>query len=332
MVNISDRKFEHIQLANAAQTQVSEINQFFDYEPLFSTHPEDVDLGLTFLDKKMKAPLWISSMTGGTGAAKIINQNLAQVTKEFGLGMALGSCRPLLDGSKDFSDFNLRPIIGDDLPFWANLGIAQLEDIIDRGKVNEIHAMLERLAADGLIIHLNPLQEWYQPEGDRYKRSPLETIERIIDSQIPVIVKEVGQGMGPRSLKKLLELPLKGLELASFGGTNFSKLEKLREKGQSNSKPIDLMFVGHSALEMVNQINLLKTELGASCLCNNIIISGGVTDTLYGHWLSERCQLTNVVGRAKAYLDHATSIDDLRNFVAGQIETLKMANSFLRAK
>ncbi|OUR97205.1 hypothetical protein A9Q84_12830 [Halobacteriovorax marinus] len=332
MGNISDRKFEHIQLATAAQTGVGELNQFFDYEPLFSAHPDSVDLSLTFLGKKMQAPLWVSSMTGGTGPAKIINQNLALVTKEFGLGMALGSCRPLLDGSKDFSDFDLRPIIGDDLPFWANLGIAQLEELIDEGKLDSVKEMLSRLQADGLIIHLNPLQEWYQPEGDRYKRSPLETIETILASEIPVIVKEVGQGMGPRSLKKLLEMPLKGLELASFGGTNFSKLEKLREKELDLSKPIDLMFVGHSALEMVNQINLLKTELGSNILCENIIISGGIQDSLYGHWLSERCQLTNVVGRAKGYLDHASSIDDLRKFVTGQIETLKMAKSFLKAK
>ncbi len=332
MGNLSDRKFAHIQLANEAQTSHELINKLFDYEPLFSEHPSSIDLSKDFLGKKVKAPLWISSMTGGTGEARVINQNLGKVAAEFGLGMALGSCRPLLESDRDFADFNLRPILGDELPFWANLGIAQLEELIDRGELSKVNELLEKLQADGLIIHVNPLQEWFQPEGDIYKRAPLSTIESVLAAQIPVVVKEVGQGMGPRSLKKLLELPLKGLELASFGGTNFSKLEKLREKSENSPKLNDLMFVGHTALEMIDQINLLQREMGANCLCKDIIISGGITDTLYGHWLSEKCELNNVVGRAKGYLDHAADLGALRTFVSGQIETLKMANAFLRIR
>ena len=332
MGNLSDRKFAHIQLANDAQTSHETINSLFDYEPIFSAHPTSLDLSKDFLGKKVRAPLWISSMTGGTGEARIINQNLAKVASEFGLGMALGSCRPLLESDKDFPDFNLRPILGDELPFWANLGIAQLEELIDDGKLSMVHELVERLQADGLIIHINPLQEWFQPEGDTYKRSALETIESVLGTQIPVVVKEVGQGMGPKSIKKLLELPIKGLELASFGGTNFSKLEKLRENSGPSSKLHDLMFVGHTAPEMIDQINLLQREMGDNCLCKDIIISGGITDTLYGHWLSEKCELNNVVGRAKGYLDHAADLEALRTFVSGQIETLKMAKAFLKIR
>lgn len=332
MVNIADRKFEHIVLADKSQINKTEINKLFDYEPLFGVHPQEVDLSLNFLNKSMKAPLWISSMTGGTGSAKVINQNLAKVAGEFGLGMGLGSCRPLLDNSKDFEDFNLRQYLGDSSPFFANLGIAQLEDLIDQNKLSEITAMLKRLDSDGLIVHVNPLQEWYQPEGDRFKRSPLETIEALLTAQIPVVVKEVGQGFGPRSIKKLLELPILGLELAGFGGTNFSKLEKLREKEKDLSRPKDLMFVGHTALEMIDQINQFNKELNDKCLCKNIIISGGISNTLEGHWLNEKLELPSVIGRAKAYLDHATNIDDLRGLVQGQIDTLKMAKSFLVAK
>ena len=332
MVNIADRKFEHIVLANKSQISNSQINDLFDYEPLFSVHPKDVDLSLSFLNKTMKAPLWISSMTGGTGSAKVINKNLATVAGEFGLGMGLGSCRPLLDDSKDFEDFDLRRYIGEESPFFANLGIAQLEELIEENKVSKITEMIKRLNADGLIIHVNPLQEWYQPEGDKFNKTPLETIESILDAQIPVIVKEVGQGFGPRSIKKLLELPLSGLELAAFGGTNFSKLEKLREKENNLSRPEDMMFVGHTALEMINHINLFQKELNDKCLCKNIIISGGISNTLQGHWLNEKLELPSVIGRAKAYLDHATDIDDLRSFVQGQIDTLKMAKSFLVAK
>ncbi len=332
MGNLSDRKYAHIQLANDAQIEKDNLNQLFDYEPIFSAHPESIDLSKEFLGKRVSAPLWISSMTGGTGEARIINQNLAKVAAEFGLGMALGSCRPLLESDRDFEDFNLRPILGKDLPFWANLGIAQLEELIEANELNRVRELITKLDADGLIIHVNPLQEWFQPEGDTYKKPALETIETVVVAQIPVVVKEVGQGMGPRSIKKLLELPLKGLELASFGGTNFSKLEKLRENSKYSSKLHDLMFVGHTALEMVDQINLLQSELGDNCLCRDIIISGGISDTLYGHWLSEKCALNNVVGRAKGYLDHATDLEELRAFVSGQIETLKMAKAFLKLR
>jgi isopentenyl-diphosphate delta-isomerase len=332
MVNIADRKFEHIVLADKSQVDKTQLNNLFDYEPLFSAHPKEIDLSLQFLNKSMKAPLWISSMTGGTGSAKIINQNLATIAGEYGLGMGLGSCRPLLDNSKDFSDFNLRKYIGNDSPFYANLGIAQLEELVEQGKLAQISELLKRLESDGLIVHINPLQEWYQPEGDRFSKSPLETIETLLASEIPVVVKEVGQGFGPRSIKKLLELPLQGLELSGFGGTNFSKLEKLREKEPNLTRPDDLMFVGHSALEMINQINLFNKELNDKCLCKNIIISGGISNTLEGHWLSEKLELTSVVGRAKGYLDHATNIDELRSFVEGQISTLKMAKAYLVAK
>lgn len=332
MVNISDRKFEHIALANASQTEASLVNNLFDYEPLFAAHPTDTDLSLDFLGKKMNAPLWISSMTGGTGKARIINENLARVAGEFGLGMGLGSCRPLLDGEGDFEDFNLRKYLGSDVPFFANLGIAQLEEMIDRNELNKLSDMIAKLSADGLIIHVNPLQEWYQPEGDTYKKSPLEVIEKVLATQIPVVVKEVGQGFGPRSIKNLLEMPIAGLELAGFGGTNFSKLEKLREKTPNLARENDLMFVGHTALEMIDQINLFNDVLNSNCLCKNIIISGGISSTLYGHWLCEKLTLPSVIGRAKAYLDHASNYEDLRTLVLGQIDTLKMANNFLVAK
>jgi isopentenyl-diphosphate delta-isomerase len=332
MVNIADRKFEHIALANKSQINNSLINELFDYEPLFGVHPKELDLSISFLNKTMNAPLWISSMTGGTGSAKIINQNLATVAGEFGLGMGLGSCRPLLDNSKDFEDFNLRQYIGDDSPFFANLGIAQLEELIEQNKVSSITEMLNRLRADGLIVHVNPLQEWYQPEGDRYHKSPLETISALIEADIPLVVKEVGQGFGPRSIKKLLELPIAGLELSGFGGTNFSKLEKLRETDNNLARPEDIMFVGHTALEMINNINIFQKELNSKCLCRNIIISGGISNTLEGYWLNEKLELPSVTGRAKAYLDHATNIDDLRSFIKGQIDTLKMAKCFLVAK
>src|SRR5690606_18585640 len=124
-------------------------------------------------------------------------------------------------GERDIADFDWRQTIGSELPFYANLGIAQIEVLLEERAIERVHALVERLGADGLIIHVNPLQEWFQPEGDRLRVSPLETIQRFLEiAPYPVIVKEVGQGMGPASLRALLTLPLAAVEFGAFGGTN----------------------------------------------------------------------------------------------------------------
>ncbi len=171
-----NRKKDHIDLAFKSQTKSNERKYDLNYEPLFSAHPDsDTDISVEFIGKKLRAPLWVSSMTGGTEHAAKINQNLAKACNEFGFGMGLGSCRPLLNSTNRFSDFNLRDTIGDN-PFYANLGIAQLEELIFRNETSKIDKMIQDLHVDGLIIHVNPLQEWMQPEGDRFRQSPLKTI------------------------------------------------------------------------------------------------------------------------------------------------------------
>lgn len=328
-----DRKKDHIDLAREAQTARALVDDRFNYEPLFSAHPKaDLDLSLTFLEKKLKAPLWVSSMTGGTGEARHINQNLARVCHEFGLGMGLGSCRVLLESEsnkKYFNDFNLRPILGADLPFFANLGIAQIESLLLKNDQQKINDMLGSLDADGLIVHINPLQEWFQPEGDRLQKSPLETLEKlckVLNSKI--IVKEVGQGMGPRSLKALLEMPISAIELAAFGGTNFSKLEQLRAKENTASWMENLALVGHTAPEMVDILNALLTS-NSQYKKKQIIISGGVENILDGFYLREKLNYTSVIGQAKNFLAHAQKYEDLKTFVSGEIAGLSVARAFL---
>ena len=124
------------------------------------------------LGKQQKVPLWVSSMTGGTKKAGTINRNLARACNEFGMGMGLGSCRIIMDDKAHFEDFNMRDIIGDDLPFWANLGIAQVQELLEKNKVETAIRLVKQLRADGLIIHVNPMQEWFQPEGDILSVSP----------------------------------------------------------------------------------------------------------------------------------------------------------------
>ena len=110
----------------------------------------------------MKFPIWISSMTGGTAEAEHINNNLARVCAEFGLGMGLGSCRIYMDKKGFEKQFELRKIVGYELPLWANLGIGQIEKALANNSISAIDDMVDRLQADGLIVHINPLQEFFQ--------------------------------------------------------------------------------------------------------------------------------------------------------------------------
>jgi isopentenyl-diphosphate delta-isomerase len=328
---MESRKKEHIDLAFESQTAIPEIDNRFHYEPLLSAHPKNELKPFTFLGKEHRIPMWISSMTGGAKLAGSINMNLARACKEFGMGMGLGSCRIILNDDTFFEDFNMRPVIGD-MPLWANLGIAQIEELIDEGKTSLASTLIEKLNADGLIIHVNPIQEWFQPEGDILKHSPIETIKRFIDKfKHPIIVKEVGQGMGPESLKQLLQLPLQAIEFAAFGGTNFAKVELLRNENAQTSLFEPMSLIGEDALSMVESVNsIIASE---EPVCKELIISGGVKNFLDGYYLVKKSKLPAVYGMASTFLRYARKdYDHLRNYVSGQVEGLEMAYSYLTVK
>ena len=328
-----DRKKDHIELA--FRSRVAQGDPRFDYEPLLAAHPAPGSLPVTnLLGKQFRTPLWVSSMTGGTALARTINHNLARACREFGMGMGLGSCRPLLYDDEFFEDFNIRPLTGDAVPLFANLGVAQLEKLLRDNEVYRIDAMVEKLQADGLIVHVNPLQEALQPEGDVFAQSPLATIEQLLDqTDVPLIVKEVGQGMGKASLKALLQLPLLAVDFAAGGGTNFALLELLRQQDDYHEAYAPLAKVGHSATEMVRLVNELKVELGSRLRCSQLIISGGVRDFLDGYYLTQCATLPSVYGQASAFLQHARGdYAALQTYVARQVRGLELAHAYLKVR
>ncbi len=329
---ILDRKSDHIELAFKSQTDKSTIDSRFYYEPMLSGHLNSLP-DFSFDGKKLGAPIWVSSMTGGTQKAHKINHNLAKACAEFGMGMGLGSCRPLLESNDRFADFNLRPIIGDKLPFYANLGIAQIEHLLTEGKQQDIIDLVNRLQVDGLIVHVNPMQEWLQPEGDRFYKSPIELIEDLLEkTDTKLIVKEVGQGFGPESLKALLKMPLVAVDFAAHGGTNFALLEMLRASENSIENYFNLAQIGHDANEMVEMSNsIINEEFEVNT--NQLIISGGVKNFLDGYYLINKSKLSAVYGQASVLLKHAQEhYDKLVEFLISQTEGLKMAYSYLRIK
>jgi len=328
-----DRKKAHIELALKSHAGFTTGDSRFYYEPLLSAHPQGVDLSRPFMGRKLGLPLWVSSMTGGTPLAGEINRMLATVCREFGMGMGLGSCRSILTDDTWLEHFTLRSVIGPDLPLYANLGINQLEMIAEEGVWGLISDLVSKLEADGLIIHINPMQEFFQPEGDRLKFPPIETIQRLIDKfpEMKLIVKEVGQGMGPASLEALLGLPLEAIEFGAFGGTNFATLESLRHEGNRMQTLIPLASVGHSAGEMLEIVNQLVEK--KKVVVRHLIISGGIKDFLDGYFLTGKSRLPAVYGQASAMLVHAREgMDSLRQFVAAQADGLRMAHAFLKIK
>lgn len=330
--NAPNRKRDHIALALDAQ--VSQTDPRFYYEPLLSAHPTSHAIPkLQFAGKEMRAPIWISSMTGGTQWAGTINRNLAKAAATFGLGMGLGSCRQLLYDRTYFDDFALRSLIGNQ-PFYANLGIAQVAQLLQDGEIFKINQLLDDLETDGLILHVNPLQEWLQPEGDRITEAPLLTIQKLLDkAKFPVIVKEVGQGMGPESLKALMQLPLQAIDFAAHGGTNFSLLELHRSTEIEQKAFATLAHAGHSATEMSAWVNQTLQELGDKVLCKEYIVSGGIKNFLDGYYQIRKMPLPAVYGQASALLTSAQeSYEALEAYLNAQIKGLQLAYTYLRPR
>lgn len=330
------RKQDHIELAFQSRVESAELDRRFYYEPMLAAHPDAAGAipPLTFLGKTLRCPIWVSSMTGGTALANVINHNLARACAEFGMGMGLGSCRQLLYGDEYLPDFDVRGELGPDMPLFANLGVAQVEQLLRDGALDRISLLLAKLRADGLIVHVNPLQEAMQPEGDRFTRPPLETVQELLEKiDFQVIVKEVGQGFGPASLRALLQLPLAAIEFAAAGGTNFARLELLRSDPMRRQIFDRLSAVGHSAEEMLGFVNAHVTELGERCLVGHLILSGGVRDFLDGYFLLEKSALPAVYGQASGFLKHARGeYAELRDFVAAQVQGLALARAYLQVR
>jgi len=332
---MSTRKKDHIDLAFASQ--VGDTDPRFHYEPMLSAHPKPGSLPSSKLgSRELRAPIWISSMTGGTGYAHRINHNLARACGQYGLGMGLGSCRPLLHDDDSWKDFDVRDVMGNEGVLYANLGIAQLYELAEDNNLGAIGQMIDRLRADGLIIHVNPLQEWLQDHGDEIKEAPITTIKRVIDAYDgSIIVKEVGQGIGPASLAALMQLPLTAIEYGAHGGTNFSKLEMSRPGGGDENIYGAIAHVGQTAENMTDTVLRLRDIMPEAALnCNQFIVSGGIPDFLTGYYHLERLGSNNFYGQASVFLKYALKDDPniLDGFIEKQIRGLELAQAYLKLR
>jgi isopentenyl-diphosphate delta-isomerase len=197
----------------------------FEHRSLPEMDLAEVNPSLQLFGRRLAAPFLISCMTGGTPEATRINRRLARVAAQHGLAMGLGSGRALLESPQTIESFHVRSEAPEILLF-ANLGAVQL----NKGYgITECRRLVEMLGADALVLHLNPLQEALQPEGDTCFRGLLGRIAQLCAlAEFPVIVKEVGWGIGGSEARALFDAGVAAVDVAGAGGTSWSEVERFR--------------------------------------------------------------------------------------------------------
>lgn len=228
----ADRKNSHIRICldEAVDYSADGGNGFaafrFQHDALPELNKSDVDLSVEILGKKLRAPLFIGAMTGGTDRAGELNKRLALAAQQCGVGFALGSQRKMIEDASTVASYAVREH-APKLPLLVgNIGAVQLNYGVS---AEDIKSLIERTGCDALNFHLNPLQEAIQPEGDTDFRGLMAKLKDVIPKiGVPVLLKEVGAGISEVTARKMAELPIAGVETAGAGGTSWSKIESLR--------------------------------------------------------------------------------------------------------
>jgi len=228
--DIVDRKAEHIRINLEEDVAAKGVTTGFEryrfvHRALPEIDLESVSLETSFLGRRLDAPLLFSCMTGGTPRARQINRTLAAAAQRHRVAMGLGSCRVLLEHPEVLATFAVRDLCPN-VPLLANLGAVQLNMGVGPAACRRIVDLLE---ADALVLHLNPLQEALQPEGDTRFAGLLGRIEALCASlEVPVVVKEVGWGIAPDLVAALFDAGVAAVDIAGAGGTSWSEVERHR--------------------------------------------------------------------------------------------------------
>lgn len=226
---LESRKADHIRISLDEDVQSRITSGLERYRFMHQALPEvdagAVDTSLTFLGKRLSAPILISSMTGGTEQAGAINRNLAEAAQGAGIAMGVGSTRAAVVKPELAGTFRVRDVAPDILLF-ANIGAVQFNYGFT---VDQCRKAIDLIGADGLILHLNPLQEILQPEGDVNWAGLVDKIAEVTTAlDVPVIAKEVGWGISSRAAKDLADAGVAAIDVAGAGGTSWSQVEMFR--------------------------------------------------------------------------------------------------------
>ena len=198
------------------------------YNALTQTDLSSVDLATDFLGARLRKPVLIGAMTGGAELSGTINRNLAAAAQELGVGMMLGSQRIMLDNGSASSSFSVRDVAPDVL-LIGNIGLAQLDEVV----VPDLVKVLDYVGANALAVHTNPLQEAMQHEGDTDFSGSISRLRDIAGSiGYPVILKEVGHGIGAAAAAELVDCPIAAVDVAGAGGTSWARVEQFVRYGE----------------------------------------------------------------------------------------------------
>lgn len=267
MTDISGRKDDHITLAMSADHQGTGVSGFdhvcFEHNPLPELALDDICTKTQFLGTTVSAPIIIGAMTGGCDSGDLINQHLAEAAEYCNIPMALGSQRAALElGLKQ----NVR-CWAPNAVILSNLGATQIQQ---HGS-DLAQQAVDSVSANALMIHLNPLQELIQPDGDRDWNKVLDAIHQCCkELSVPVIVKEVGSGIGPTAASTLIDAGVAWIEVAGRGGTSWASIEMARNNSQRERQIAEpFLNWGMDTVALIPELKRLNNAL-------KIIGSGGV--------------------------------------------------------
>jgi isopentenyl-diphosphate Delta-isomerase len=272
---ISARKLEHLRLSLEASVQSTRGNGFerwgFNHRALPELDLDAVELSTTFFNRRLRLPFLISSMTGGVKAAGEINRRLALVAQTLGLAFGVGSQRAGLTHKDLQATYQVRSVAPDVLLF-ANLGAVQLNYGM---RAEQCLEAVEMIGADALVLHLNPLQEALQPEGDHNFFGLLEKIAAVCRSlPVPVVVKEVGCGISAECAVALAGAGVQAIDVAGMGGTSFARVEAFRrERAEEVELALAFSEWGIPTAEALRQVRQALPALP-------LIASGGIRSGL----------------------------------------------------
>lgn len=297
---ILGRKDQHLDVVLSGGGRHALASGFDDWRFVHEALPDldhaKIDLGADFLGRRLQAPLLISAMTGGPARAEAINARLAEAAQHLGIALAVGSQRAAIEGGATGGlDRSLRDR-APDTPILANIGAAQLT----RGfGVEQAQQALDMIGADALVVHLNPLQEACQPEGDRDWWGVGAALQALIrDLDAPVIVKETGAGISAVTAQRLIAMGAAGVDVAGAGGANWGLIE-----GERATDPADKAHAAAFAAWGIPSARAIAEARNA--LPEALIIgSGGVRD---GVDVAKAVRLgADVVGMASGVIQAAT--------------------------
>ena len=315
---IENRKSEHLRVCIEEDVEFQQLTSGLEkYRFTHCCLPEldrsDIELGTTFLGKSLKAPILISSMTGGTELAHLVNTRLAMVAQRYGLAMGVGSQRIALEQPELAPTFAVRSLAPDIL-LLANLGAVQLNYGCG---LEECLKLVDLLEADALILHLNPLQEWVQSKGDKNFKGLLAKIEQICAQlPVPVIAKEVGNGISAMMAQRLIEAGVAAIDVAGAGGTSWAKVESQRAK-DPKQRHLGQVFAdwGLPTAECITAIRSMNSTIP-------LIASGGLKNGLD---LAKSIALgADLGGLARPFLvaaiESEAAVDELVKFLIAELE------------